>query len=433
MDDWWTSAADEVGELVKSGALDPADTSAGWSDDEAEVDGAASAADVANGDGDDDANRAPTPPPPPPGGFDAYDSSDDEDNSGGDAERHHGGHHSDDNDDDDDHGQKHHRDHATSSPANVDSGSDNNGALLDQDTDGTGESTNSPVSTTQNCARPSEQATPSPIKELLAERRRKSRESAAGQAGILGDTSSVWRELCAIRSSSLSSPADSHNDGSPQPRAAVADNGNEATEASADSLKRAADAVDSLKRAVAASEREHGPDAVPTGRAWHALADASARSGDGRGAALCYSRATQVLEASSDATARLEAAAAAFKFATVCCSEGRFGAAVPAYRRGLLLRRGVLGEWHPALADPAMSLARVLHDQFDGGSAEAAALTAIVVEVLSKNGCTDTALISSVEKMHASMVAKAAADEAAVQETEVVVDAAARDEEDEFV
>lgn len=35
-DDWWVSAADEVGELVKAGVLDPADTSAGWSDDEAE-------------------------------------------------------------------------------------------------------------------------------------------------------------------------------------------------------------------------------------------------------------------------------------------------------------------------------------------------------------------------------------------------------------
>lgn len=251
--------------------------------------------------------------------------------------------------------------------------------------------------------------TPSPVKAILAQRRQ-SREAAAS-AVLRGDMSSVWKELRARRLS-MQSANDSTAHLDPVAEAHLAA------------------AVESLKRAVSSSEREHGPNAEPTGRAWHALADAAARLGDSRGAALCYSRATESLGTSSAPAARLEAAAAAFKFAKLCCAESRYEAAVPAYRRVLLLRRGVLGEWHPALAEPALALANVLHEFIEGGSAEGAALTAIVLRILNENGCSDTALVENVEKLHASMSASATESTASAAETGA---GDQKEEDDEFV
>jgi hypothetical protein len=159
--------------------------------------------------------------------------------------------------------------------------------------------------------------------------------------------------------------------------------------------------LSTLKEAVRLSGQQHGLSAVVTGQAWHRLADATVRT-DRHAALFCYSKVTQTLQHAADPASRLEASSAAVKFAKLCCGDRRYGAAAPAFRMALQIRRQVLGNSHPGLAEPALELAEILHSHLDRSN-EAAMLAAVVLRILEDNKCEDSALIDKVARMRAEI------------------------------
>jgi len=162
--------------------------------------------------------------------------------------------------------------------------------------------------------------------------------------------------------------------------------------------------IDELKEAVRRCTAAHGVCSTLTGRAWHRLANAVAAEGDVSRCLFCLSEATKILQRSSSPEGHLEAATTAMKFAALSVRTRRYAAAAPAYRLALQLQRGILGDSHPTLAPTALELAELLHFQLDR-SAEAIALTSVVLKVLQDNECDDVSLIASVERRAAEMAA----------------------------
>lgn len=161
-----------------------------------------------------------------------------------------------------------------------------------------------------------------------------------------------------------------------------------------------------LKDIVRRCEQHHGPGALVTGQAWHRLGDATLIAKDRAGALYCYSKATEILQKGAERPALFQASTTAVKFARICCGHGRYSAAAPAFRLALELRRGVLGNSHPSLAEIALELAEVLHEQL-GRSEEAALLAAVTLRILRDGKCEDQAIIEAVSQMREEMVTAA--------------------------